>query len=164
MADKRDADDAIRKLDDTEFGYKRRRLKIQWAKVRLISPLFHSPHCAMHLHTHSHTQFSSSTSAPDLLHHTHHLPFAAPQYVQQAEADRKRDVKPSQTIFIVNFDVQRVRERDLDRHFEYFGRIKRIEIKRNYAFIQVGGFPLMQLTACRARDAKAYSRISGGWA
>ena len=36
MADKRDADDAIRKLDDTEFGYKRRRLKIQWAKVRLI--------------------------------------------------------------------------------------------------------------------------------
>ena len=36
MCDKRDAEDAIRKLDDQEFGYKRRRLKLQWAKVGFI--------------------------------------------------------------------------------------------------------------------------------
>ena len=48
-----------------------------------------------------------------------------------------QDVKPSSTIFVVNFDVQRVRERDLERHFEYYGRIKRIEIKKNFAFVQV---------------------------
>lgn len=34
MSDRRDGEDAIRKLDDLEFGYKRRRLKVQWAKVR----------------------------------------------------------------------------------------------------------------------------------
>ena len=113
-----------------------------------------------------------------------------------AESDRKRDTKPSKTIFVVNFDVQRwavdlwwvmesrcrikelqtpgligsliwgfspvvthlgsfiyfhssgvthlsaflihrVRERELERHFEYYGRIDRIEIKKNFAFIQV---------------------------
>jgi hypothetical protein len=88
---------------------------------------------------------------------------------QQAESDRKRDTKPSPTLFVVNFDVNRVRERDLDRFYEYYGRIKRvmvvtglctlsvqfiaihqsldhssflssekqIEIKKNYAFVQV---------------------------
>ncbi|GAX78203.1 hypothetical protein CEUSTIGMA_g5645.t1 [Chlamydomonas eustigma] len=86
MCDKRDADDAIRKLDDYEFGQKRRRLKVQWAK--------------------------------------------------QSENDRKRELKPSTTLFVVNFDSQRVRERDLERYFEYYGRITRVEIKRNYAFVQ----------------------------
>jgi RNA recognition motif-containing protein len=56
---------------------------------------------------------------------------------QQAESDRKRDTKPSNTLFVVNFDINRVRERDLDKYFDYYGRINRIEIKKNYAFIQV---------------------------
>lgn len=33
MKDKRDGDEAIRKLDNLEFGYKRRRLRVEWAKV-----------------------------------------------------------------------------------------------------------------------------------
>lgn len=33
MKDKRDGDEAIRKLDGFEFGYKRRRLRVEWAKV-----------------------------------------------------------------------------------------------------------------------------------
>jgi len=86
MCDSRDAEDAIRKLDDYEFGQKRRRLKVQWAK--------------------------------------------------QSEKDRKRELKPSTTLFVVNFDSQRVRERDLERFFEYYGHITRVEIKRNYAFVQ----------------------------
>jgi len=86
MEDDRDAEDAIRKLHDREFGYKRRPLKVQWAK--------------------------------------------------QAEADRKKAVEPSATIFVVNFDVQRVTERDLLAHFDYYGPIRRIEIRKNYAFIQ----------------------------
>jgi arginine/serine-rich splicing factor 4/5/6 len=47
-------------------------------------------------------------------------------------------VQPSKTLFVVNFDVQRVHERDLDRHFDYYGRINRIQIKKNYAFVQAG--------------------------
>jgi hypothetical protein len=34
MVDERDAEDAIHKLDGTEFGYKRRRLSVEWSKVR----------------------------------------------------------------------------------------------------------------------------------
>ncbi|KAG1671897.1 hypothetical protein FOA52_003464 [Chlamydomonas sp. UWO 241] len=86
MLDKRDGDDAIKDLDDREFGYKRRRLKCQWAKV--------------------------------------------------AEADRKRETKPSTCLFVVNFDVANVRERDIGKHFDYYGKLKRIEIKKNYAFVQ----------------------------
>jgi hypothetical protein len=33
MEDDRDADDAIRALDRTEYGRKGRRLRIEWAKV-----------------------------------------------------------------------------------------------------------------------------------
>jgi splicing factor, arginine/serine-rich 4/5/6 len=39
--------------------------------------------------------------------------------------------------FVVNFDVERTRERDLERHFEQYGRLRRVQIKRNYAFVQV---------------------------
>jgi hypothetical protein len=60
------------------------------------------------------------------------------QWAKQSEADRKQDTKPTTTLFVVNFDVQRVRERDLDRFFEHYGPITRIEIRRNYAFVQVG--------------------------
>ncbi|KAG1678048.1 hypothetical protein FOA52_000844 [Chlamydomonas sp. UWO 241] len=58
------------------------------------------------------------------------------EWAKQAEADRKKESKPNATIFCVNFDVQRVTERDLGNHFDYYGRIKRIEIKKNFAFIQ----------------------------
>ena len=68
----------------------------------------------------------------------------APLYVysgacpaQQKEADRKRETKPTETLFIVNFDLGRVRERDIEKFFNPYGRIKRVEIKRNYAFVQV---------------------------
>ena len=56
---------------------------------------------------------------------------------QQAESDRKVETRPSDTLFVVNFDVQRVRERDIERFFDIYGRITRVEIRKNYAFIQV---------------------------
>lgn len=36
--DERDADDAIRALDNTPFGYGRRRLTVEWSKVTIDSP------------------------------------------------------------------------------------------------------------------------------
>lgn len=36
--DERDADDAIRGLDNMPFGYDRRRLSVEWAKVILLDP------------------------------------------------------------------------------------------------------------------------------
>ena len=47
------------------------------------------------------------------------------------------------TLIWLYFSVHRVRERELERHFEYYGRINRIEIKKNFAFIQVRFVRLM---------------------
>jgi hypothetical protein len=41
--------------------------------------------------------------------------------LQTRDADRKRDARPSRTLFVVNFDLGRTRERDLERHFEPYG-------------------------------------------
>ncbi|KAG2453935.1 hypothetical protein HYH02_002138 [Chlamydomonas schloesseri] len=86
MRYKEDGDVAIRKLDRTEWGYKKRTLKVEWA--------------------------------------------------QKSEADRKRDTKPSRTLFVVNFDVRRTTERDIDRYFSRFGRLTRVQIKKSYSFVQ----------------------------
>lgn len=56
--------------------------------------------------------------------------------VRRREDLRRRQTKPTTTLFIVNFDVDKTRERDLEKHFEPFGKLRRVQIKRNYAFIQ----------------------------
>ena len=37
---------------------------------------------------------------------------------------------------MVNFNVEDTRERDLEKYFERFGRLTRVQIKRTYAFVQ----------------------------
>lgn len=56
--------------------------------------------------------------------------------VRRREDLRRRQTKPTTTLFVVNFDVDKTRERDLEKHFEPFGKLRRVQIKRNYAFIQ----------------------------
>ena len=56
--------------------------------------------------------------------------------VKRREDLRRRQTNPSSTLFVVNFDPDRTRERDLERHFEPYGRLVRTQIKRNYAFVQ----------------------------
>lgn len=87
MKDKRDAEDAIRKMDGREFGYKKRKLVCEWAKT--------------------------------------------------AENDRPdRNVKPNSTLFVANFDQRRTRESDIEKHFDRYGKMLRVQIKKNYAFVQ----------------------------
>uniref|UniRef100_A0A6S8I3C5 RRM domain-containing protein n=1 Tax=Dunaliella tertiolecta TaxID=3047 RepID=A0A6S8I3C5_DUNTE len=58
------------------------------------------------------------------------------QWSKMKEADRQRHVRPTTTLFVVNFDAARTRTRDLERLFEKYGPLRRVEIKRNYAFVQ----------------------------
>ncbi|KAF5832105.1 hypothetical protein DUNSADRAFT_12154 [Dunaliella salina] len=58
------------------------------------------------------------------------------QWSKMREADRQRHVRPTTTLFVVNFDAARTRTRDLERLFEKYGPLRRVEIKRNYAFVQ----------------------------
>lgn len=57
--------------------------------------------------------------------------------VKRKEDERRTQQKPNSTLFITNFDL-RTRERDLERLYEKYGRLTRVQIKKTFAFVQVG--------------------------
>ncbi|XP_057439694.1 serine/arginine-rich splicing factor RS31-like isoform X2 [Lotus japonicus] len=88
--EERDAEDAIRALDNFPFGYEKRRLSVEWAR---------------------------------------------------GERGRGRDgprtnQKPTKTLFVINFDPIRTRVQDIERHFEPYGKVVHVRIRRNFAFVQ----------------------------
>lgn len=95
MDDERDAEDAIRGLDNTEFGRQRRRLCVEWTK---------HPEKGM----------------------------------RRPEGGRRStaDIKPAKTLFVINFDPANTRVKDLERHFEPYGEVLNVRIRRNFAFVQ----------------------------
>ncbi|KAL6650366.1 hypothetical protein ACP70R_009291 [Stipagrostis hirtigluma subsp. patula] len=46
------------------------------------------------------------------------------------------NTKPTKTLFVINFDPINTRVSDIERHFEPFGKISNIRIRRNFAFVQ----------------------------
>ncbi|XVF22327.1 hypothetical protein REPUB_Repub12eG0163500 [Reevesia pubescens] len=109
--DERDAEDAIRGLDNAPFGYDRRRLSVEWAK---------------------------------------------------GERGRHRDgsrsitnQRPTKTLFVINFDPIRTRERDILRHFEPYGKVLHVRIRRNFAFVQFE----TQEDATKALEATQMSKL-----
>ncbi|GMI74056.1 arginine/serine-rich splicing factor 31 [Hibiscus trionum] len=90
--DERDAEDAIRGLDNIPFGYDRRRLSVEWAKGERGR----------------HRDDSRSTT----------------------------NQRPTKTLFVINFDPIRTRERDITKHFEPYGKVLNVRIRRNFAFVQ----------------------------
>ncbi|GFY81948.1 arginine/serine-rich splicing factor 35 [Actinidia rufa] len=57
--------------------------------------------------------------------------------------------RPSKTLFVINFDPYHTRTRDLERHFDPYGKILNVRIRRNFAFIQYES----EEDASRALDA-----------
>ncbi|RAL54138.1 hypothetical protein DM860_004609 [Cuscuta australis] len=49
--------------------------------------------------------------------------------------ERRSSARPSKTLFVINFDPA-TRTRDLERHFEPYGKLLNVRIRRNFAFIQ----------------------------
>lgn len=67
-------------------------------------------------------------------------------------SDSKRssaNTKPSKTLFVINFDPIHTRTRDLEKHFDSYGKILNIRIRRNFAFVQFE----LQEDATRALDS-----------
>ena len=73
--------------------------------------------------------------------------------VKRKEDDRRKRIQPSETLFVVNFPEQTTKRDDLRMLFEPFGELVRIEMKRNYAFVQFQNIE----HAIQARDA-----VNGG--
>ena len=44
--------------------------------------------------------------------------------------------RPTKTLFVINFDPIRTRERDIKRHFEPYGNVLHVQIRSNFAFVQ----------------------------
>ncbi len=114
MEDERDAEDAIRGLDNTEFGRQRRRLTVEWTKH-------------------------------------------AERGLRRSEDGRRSvtGLKPTKTLFVINFDPYDTRVRDLERHFEPYGKVLNVRIRRNFAFIHYGS----QEEATKAFDATHMSTL-----
>ena len=58
--------------------------------------------------------------------------------IRSREDARRSSTKqrPTKTLFVVNFDPVDTRSRDLERHFESYGKIVQVRIRKNFAFIQ----------------------------
>ncbi|KAK1392307.1 Arginine/serine-rich splicing factor 35 [Heracleum sosnowskyi] len=113
MEDEGDAEYAIRKLDNLEFGRKGRRLRVEWTKQE------------------------RSTRKPDNSRRS------------------SANMRPSKTLFVINFDPYHTRTRDLERHFDPYGKILNIRIRKNFAFIQFE----TQEDAIKALEATNMSKL-----
>ncbi|MCL7047810.1 hypothetical protein MKW94_009307 [Papaver nudicaule] len=63
--------------------------------------------------------------------------------------------KPTKTLFVINFDPIHTRTRDLERHFDSYGKISNIRIRRNFAFVQFES----QDDATKALEATNMSKL-----
>lgn len=53
--------------------------------------------------------------------------------------DARRSItkhRPTKTLFVVNFDPIETRVRDLEHHFEPYGKLVRVHIHKNFGFVQ----------------------------
>ncbi|KAM7275119.1 hypothetical protein ACFE04_016985 [Oxalis oulophora] len=90
--DERDAEDAIRALDNVAFGYDKRRLSVEWARGERGR----------------HDGAKSGGGSQ----------------------------RPTKTLFVINFDQNLTKERDLHKHFDPYGKVLSVRIRRNFAFVQ----------------------------
>ncbi|GAB4814071.1 hypothetical protein N2152v2_001117 [Parachlorella kessleri] len=56
--------------------------------------------------------------------------------VRTREETRRKNAEPNKTLFVAGFDPRGTRSRDIERAFEAFGRMRRCEIKKTYAFVE----------------------------
>lgn len=56
--------------------------------------------------------------------------------IKRKEDERRKKIAPSETLFVVNFHEETTKREDLEMLFSPYGELVRIDMKRNYAFVQ----------------------------
>lgn len=73
---------------------------------------------------------------------------------KEVSSKRAANLKPSKTLFVINFPYH-TKTRDLERHFDPYGKIANVRIRRNFAFVQYES----QEDATKALDATNMSKM-----
>ncbi|KAL9225285.1 hypothetical protein vseg_001230 [Gypsophila vaccaria] len=74
---------------------------------------------------------------------------------KSVSVSRKSDnIRPSKTLFVINFPPQ-TQTRDLERHFDPYGKIVNVRIRKNFGFVQYES----QEDATKALDATNMSKL-----
>ena len=106
-----------------------------------------------HTHTHTFSHANTHTLTHRNINHVSNslrAEFARGDgRVKRKEDERRKKIIPSETLFVVNFHEETTKREDLQMLFEPYGELVRIEMKRNYAFVQ---FRTVE-EASRAKDA-----------
>lgn len=91
--------------------------------------------------------FEDDRDGADAIHYLDNMPFGRDKRhlsVEWARGEKGRDgskmgnqrQRPTKTLFVIHFDPIHTRIRDLERHFETYGKIVNARIRRNFAFVQ----------------------------
>ncbi|XP_022979301.1 serine/arginine-rich splicing factor RS31A-like isoform X1 [Cucurbita maxima] len=92
--------------------------------------------------------FEEERDAEDSIRSLDNMPFGYDRRrlsVEWARGERGRsrdgsksmaNQRPTKTLFVINFDPIRTRVRDIERHFEPYGKVLNVRIRRNFAFVQ----------------------------
>ncbi|CAN1309429.1 Serine/arginine-rich splicing factor RS31 [Linum perenne] len=108
--------------------------------------------------------FEDDRDAADAIRGLDQIPFGYDRRrlsVEWARGERGRQKegprhqRPTKTLFVINFDPVRTRLEDIKRHFEPYGEITNVRIRRNFAFVQFE----MQEDATKALESTHLSKI-----
>ncbi|XP_059301547.1 serine/arginine-rich splicing factor RS31-like isoform X3 [Lycium barbarum] len=112
--------------------------------------------------------FEDERDAADAIRGTDNIPFGYERRrlsVEWAKGERGRhrsdgpksggNQRPTKTLFVINFDPIRTRVRDIEKHFEPYGKVLHVRIRRNFAFVQFEN----QEEATRALECTHMSKI-----
>ncbi|THU73594.1 hypothetical protein C4D60_Mb04t24500 [Musa balbisiana] len=93
--------------------------------------------------------FEDERDAEDAIHRLDGIPFGysrrrlSVEWSKGGRGPRDRDgsrpaanTRPTRTLFVINFDPIHTRVRDIEKHFEPYGKILNVRIRRNFAFVQ----------------------------
>ncbi|GFP88195.1 serine/arginine-rich splicing factor rs31 [Phtheirospermum japonicum] len=93
--------------------------------------------------------YENERDAEDAIHGLDNIPFGydkrrlSVEWAKswQGERGRHRDgraanQRQTKTLFVINFDQARTKVDDIERHFEPYGKVLNVRIRRNFAFVQ----------------------------
>ncbi|XP_041996284.1 serine/arginine-rich splicing factor RS31-like isoform X2 [Salvia splendens] len=69
------------------------------------------------------------------------------------------NARPNKTLFVIHYDPVRTRDRDIKSHFEHYGKVLNVTMRRNYAFVDFATQEDATEALKRTHRSKIFDRI-----